>query len=249
MQEKLCAHSVNCTLNVVDIWWHTLNLIEKHILWIQQSEAKLQIIECCCQRKIQLDGTWPHFSSKCLWATNPTTLQYRSTHLLPLYRTGNQWTSDGQEKTTCLASRKMWKWLGIFRHGGTKKPMLPKSLGIVSESNWELQEKFIEITTRFSGKRYGVVILWSERELSPANNNNWTLSPYHSLQRRFQKPNLKSLYQQSKAKVVKKSSSRYRTNMNGIVPARKNVIHDKFAVKFYRYIMSQNFKALSLLLN
>ena len=56
----------------------------------------------------------------------------------------------------------------------------------------------LESTTKFTGKRYKVGMLWSEPEPNIPNNYNSTLGQLYSLERRFQRdPNLKSLYQQS----------------------------------------------------
>ena len=48
-----------------------VNLLGKHKLQLQQAEAKLQPLECFTQQKLQLDGSWHHPWSRCLWATTP----------------------------------------------------------------------------------------------------------------------------------------------------------------------------------
>ena len=56
----------------------------------------------------------------------------------------------------------------------------------------------LESTTKFTGERYEVGMLWSEPEPNLPNNYNSALGQLHSLERRFQRdPNHKSLYQQS----------------------------------------------------
>ena len=43
-----------------------LNILGKHKLQLQQSEAKLQSLECSTQQKLQLDGSWHNPWSRCL---------------------------------------------------------------------------------------------------------------------------------------------------------------------------------------
>ena len=72
-------------------------------------------------------------------------------------------------------------------------------ISVVSQSKKELQaQKMLECTTKFTGERYEVGMLWSEPEPNLPNNYSSALGQLFSLERRFQKdPNLKSLYQQS----------------------------------------------------
>ena len=69
--------------------------------------------------------------------------------------------------------------------------MLPKSMSSKAQ-------KMLESTTKFTGERYEVGMLWSEPEPNLPNNYSSALGQLYSLERRFQRdPNLKSLYQQS----------------------------------------------------
>ena len=72
-------------------------------------------------------------------------------------------------------------------------------INVVSQSKKEQQaQKFLEITTMFTGKRYEVGTLWSEPEPNLPNKYGSALGQLYSLERRFQRdPNLKELYQQS----------------------------------------------------
>ena len=72
-------------------------------------------------------------------------------------------------------------------------------INVVSQSKKELQaEKMLESTTKFTGERYEVGMLWSEPEPNLPNNYSSALGQLYSLERRFQRdPNLKNLYQQS----------------------------------------------------
>ena len=72
-------------------------------------------------------------------------------------------------------------------------------INVVSQSKKEQQaEKFLEITTKFTGERYEVGMLWNEPEPNIPNNQSSAVGQLHSLDRRFQRdPNLKELYQQS----------------------------------------------------
>ena len=72
-------------------------------------------------------------------------------------------------------------------------------INVVSQSKKELQaQKVLESTTKFTGERYEVGMLWSEPEPNLPNNYSSALGQFYSLERRFQRnPNLKSLYQQS----------------------------------------------------
>ena len=72
-------------------------------------------------------------------------------------------------------------------------------INVVSHSKKKLQaQKTLESTTKFTGERYEVGMLWSEPEPSLPNNYSSALGQLYSLERRFQRdPNLKSLYQQS----------------------------------------------------
>ena len=68
-----------------------------------------------------------------------------------------------------------------------------------SQSKKEQQaQKFLESTTKFTGERYVVDMLWSEPEPNLPNNYGSALCQLYSLERRFQRdPNLKELYHQS----------------------------------------------------
>ena len=72
-------------------------------------------------------------------------------------------------------------------------------INVNSHSKKELQaQKMLESTTKFTGERYEVGMLWSEPGPKVPNNYNSALGQLYSVERRFQKvPNLKSLYQQS----------------------------------------------------
>ena len=72
-------------------------------------------------------------------------------------------------------------------------------INVVSLSKKELQaQKMPESTTKFTGERYEVGMLWSEPEQILPNNYSSALGQLYSLERRFQRdPNLKSLYEQS----------------------------------------------------
>ena len=72
-------------------------------------------------------------------------------------------------------------------------------INVVSQSKKELQaQKMLESTTKFTGERYEVGMLWSEPEPNLPNNYSSALGQLYSLERRFQRdPNLKNLYQQS----------------------------------------------------
>ena len=72
-------------------------------------------------------------------------------------------------------------------------------INVVSQSKKELQaQKMQESTTKFTGERYEVGMLWSEPEPNLPNYYSSALGQLYSLERRFQRdPNLKNLYQQS----------------------------------------------------
>ena len=72
-------------------------------------------------------------------------------------------------------------------------------INVVSQSKKELQaQKMLESTTKFTGERYEVGMLWSEPEPNLPNNYKSALGQLYSLERRFQRDtNLKNLYQQS----------------------------------------------------
>ena len=72
-------------------------------------------------------------------------------------------------------------------------------INVVSQSKKELQaQKMLESTTKFTGERYEVGMLWSEPEPNLPNNYSSALGQLYSLELRFQRdPNLKNLYQQS----------------------------------------------------
>ena len=69
----------------------------------------------------------------------------------------------------------------------------------VSQSKKEQQtQKFLESTTKFTGERYEVGMLWNEPEPNLPNNYSSALGQLYSQERRLQRdPNLKELYQQS----------------------------------------------------
>ena len=81
-------------------------------------------------------------------------------------------------------------------------------INVVSQLKKELQaQRMLESTTKFTGERYVVGMLWSEPEPNLPDNYSSNLGQLYSLERRFQRdPNLKSLYQQSIDKNVKKGS-------------------------------------------
>ena len=72
-------------------------------------------------------------------------------------------------------------------------------INVVSQSKKESQaQKMPESTTKFTGERYEVGMLWSEPEPNLPHNYSSALGQLYSLERRFQRDrNLKSLYQQS----------------------------------------------------
>ena len=72
-------------------------------------------------------------------------------------------------------------------------------IDVFSQSKKELQaQKMLESTTKFTGERYKVEMLWSELEPNLPKNYSSALGQLYPLERRFQRdPNLKSLYQQS----------------------------------------------------
>ena len=72
-------------------------------------------------------------------------------------------------------------------------------INVVSQSKKEQQvQKFLESTTKFTGERYEVGMLWSEPEPNLPNNYGLALGQLYSLERKFQRdPNLKELFQQS----------------------------------------------------
>ena len=69
----------------------------------------------------------------------------------------------------------------------------------VSQSKKEQQaQKFLDSTTKFTGERYEVGMLWNEPEPNLPNNYSSALGQLYSQERRLQQdPNLKELYQQS----------------------------------------------------
>ena len=77
-----------------------VNILGKHKLQLQQAEAKLQSLECSTQKRLQIDGSWHHALSRCLWATTPIGLQDRNTkwnfRRSNRARMGSQWTYEGQ---------------------------------------------------------------------------------------------------------------------------------------------------------
>ena len=83
-------------------------------------------------------------------------------------------------------------------------------INVVTHSKKELQaQKMLESTTKFTGERYEVGMLWSKPEPNLPNNYSSALGQLHSLERRLQRdPNLKSFYQQSIDTDVKKDPKR-----------------------------------------
>ena len=113
---------------------------------------------------------------------------------------GTQWSHDGHKKTKCLSFRNhrsmkvaenIQTWWDIETYAS--------KINVVSQSKKELQaQKMPESTTKFTGERYEVGMLWSEPEPHLPNNYSSAVGQLYSLERRFQgDPNLKSLYQQS----------------------------------------------------
>ena len=72
-------------------------------------------------------------------------------------------------------------------------------INVVSQSKKQLQaQRMLECTTKFTGVRHEVAMLWGESEPNLPNNYSSALGQLYSLEQRFQRgPNLKSLYQQS----------------------------------------------------
>ena len=72
-------------------------------------------------------------------------------------------------------------------------------INVVSQSKKEQSaQKFLESTTKFTGERYEVGMLWKEPEPNLPHNYSSALGQLHSLERRFRRyPKLKELYQQS----------------------------------------------------
>ena len=69
-------------------------------------------------------------------------------------------------------------------------------INVVSQPKKE--QKMLESTTKFTGERYEMGMLWSEAEPNLPNNCSSDLGQLYSLERRFQRdPNLKSWHQQS----------------------------------------------------
>ena len=63
----------------------------------------------------------------------------------------------------------------------------------------------LESTTKFTGERYGVEMLWSETEPNLPNKYCSAFGQLHSMERRFQRdPNLKMLYQLSMDTTIEK---------------------------------------------
>ena len=77
---------------------------------------------------------------------------------------------------------------------------------VVNHSKKKLQaQRMLESTTKFTGERYEVGMLWSEPEPNLPNNYSSALGQLYSLEQRFQRdPNLKSSYQQSIDTAVEK---------------------------------------------
>ena len=72
-------------------------------------------------------------------------------------------------------------------------------INVVSQSKKEQQaQKFLESTTKFTGERYEVGMLWNEPEPNVPNNYSSAIGQLYSLEQQFQRdPNSKELYQQS----------------------------------------------------
>ena len=113
---------------------------------------------------------------------------------------GSQCTHDRQKKTNVYhlaftedvkMAENVQAWWDIETYDS--------KINVVSQSKKELQtQKMLESTTKFTGERYEVEMLWSEPELNLPNNYSSALGQLYSLERRFQSDqNLKSLYQQS----------------------------------------------------
>ena len=68
-------------------------------------------------------------------------------------------------------------------------------INVASQSKKEQQaQKFLESTTKFTGERYEVGMLWKEPEPNLPNNYNSALGQLYSLERRFQRdPNYKRI--------------------------------------------------------
>ena len=72
-------------------------------------------------------------------------------------------------------------------------------INVMSQSKKKLQsEKMLESTTKFTGERPELGMMWDEPEPNLPNNYSSVLGQLHSLVQRFQgDPSLKSLYQQA----------------------------------------------------
>ena len=79
-------------------------------------------------------------------------------------------------------------------------------INVVNHSKKKQQaQTMLESTTKFTGERYEVGMLWSEPEPNLPNNYSSALGQLYSLERRFQRdPNLKNVYQQSIDTAVEK---------------------------------------------
>ena len=90
----------------------------------------------------------------------------------------------------------MRKWLRISK---PDSETYASKINVVSQSKKELQaQKMLESTTKFTGGRNEVGMLWSEPEPDLPNNYSSALGQLYSQERRFRRdPNLKNLYQQS----------------------------------------------------
>ena len=61
-------------------------------------------------------------------------------------------------------------------------------INVVSQSKKEQQtQRFLESTTKFTGERYEVGMLWNETESNLPNNYSSALVQLYSLERRFQR--------------------------------------------------------------
>ena len=120
---------------------------------------------------------------------------------------GSQWTHDGQQKTNIChfaftvdvkVAENIQTWWDIETYAS--------KINVASQSKKELQaQKMLENTTKFTGERYEVGMLWSKPEPNLPNNQSSALGQLYSLERRFQRdPNMKSLNQQSIDKDVEK---------------------------------------------
>ena len=120
---------------------------------------------------------------------------------------GSHWCHDWQEKSICLSFRlERRSEMAENYQSWLAKECNASKIKVASQSKKEQQaQKFLESTTKFTGKRYEVITPWSEPEPNLANNYGSALGQLYSLEQRLRKdPNLKEMHQQSIDADVKK---------------------------------------------